>query len=99
MLKPRVLKEEKFDRRKINHKNTKKVMMNMLKMKAEDKKASRSMFFDKVVGNVNESYKKDFSFLSKPRSYKTNTFRPISEQTLWDDELRQIIEELESDLG
>ena len=88
---------EKLDRRKINRKNINKVMNNMMLMKNEDKKKSRTLFYDNVVENKKPSYEKDFSFLFSNKKPKTRPYKPINEDKELDfyTELDQIIRELD----
>ena len=90
---------EKLDKRKINKNNLKKVMNNMMKIKKENKKKSRSVFYDGVVLNNSPSYEKDFSFLStKKKPIRNSNKRFMNEQKsdFWK-EVDEIIRELESD--
>ena len=67
--------------------------------KNENKKKSRSVFYDEVVLNNSPSYEKDFSFLStKKKPIRNSNKRFMNEQKsdFWK-EVDEIIRELESD--
>ena len=86
-----------FSKSKVNTKQTKKVLDNMLKMKKEEVKKSRSEFFDNVVQNKRPSYEKNFSFLSPTSKSHSRSFKTITEQQDLDfyTELEEILEELD----
>ena len=88
---------EKLDRRKINRKNIGKVMNNMMMIKKENRKKSRTVFYDNVCENKTPSYEKDFSFLFSNKKPKTRPYKPINEKKELDfySELDQIIRELD----
>ena len=86
-----------FSTSKVNKKETKNVLDKMLKMKIEEKKKSRSEFFDNVVNNKKPSYEKNFSFLSPSSKSPSHSFKNITEHQDLDfyTELEEIIEELD----
>jgi len=86
-----------FSKSKVNTKQTKNVLDNMLKIKKEEVKKSRSEFFDNVVQNKRPSYEKNFSFLSPTSKSHSRSFKTITEQQDLDfyTELEEILEELD----
>ena len=90
-----------FEKRDKQKKKTNKILDNMLKVKIEEKKVSRSNFYDRIVGNQKPSYTKDLSFLKEKTISPSKSFtQNLSEQReveLWN-ELQDIIDELERDI-
>ena len=87
-----------FEKKYKQKKNTKSVLDNMLKMKHEERKLSRSTFYDRVVNNTKPSYKKDLSFLNEKSISKNKSFTDnLNERTHNDffSDLEDIIRELD----